>query len=377
LAGSLQPRGKGTWSLIYDLPKGADGKRRQKWTTFKGNKTDAGKELARLVTLHGSSHVEDHNQTFDAFLTRWLHGVELRLSPKTFERYQDIVESVFRPNFGNLKVGNVRPMDIQRLYRYLQESGRVKVRKGQTKGLSAQTVLHYHRLLHKILEDALRWRVIEYNPADAADPPKVTKKQRTALEAEEIVRLLAVAKGTSYYTPILLAVSCGMRRGEILGLKWEDVDLETGAIVVKSSLSETRKGLALKDTKTGRTRIVQAPPFAVKELSRILDETKELVKEELYQNHGLVCHRGDGRPISPDSFSGQWRSVRDTAKLPPISFHDLRHTHATLLLVSGMHPKIVSDRLGHSTIGITLDLYSHVTPAMQDQAANRIEELLG
>lgn len=179
--------------------------------------------------------------------------------------------------------------------------------------------------------------------------------------------------------PVLLAVTTGLRRGEILGLRWEDVNLRTSVLTVRQPLEQTKGGIALKQPKTQKARRTVALPQLSVEALRY--RKKEQAKERLlfgpdYNGHGLVLARADGSPWKPDSFTSSYRSLVRRLGLSHIRFHDLRHTHATQLLRQGVHPKVVSERLGHSTVGITLDVYSHVLPGMQEDAAHRVDVAL-
>lgn len=199
------------------------------------------------------------------------------------------------------------------------------------------------------------------------------------LTAEQVDRLLEAAKGTYLYVPILLAVATGMRRGELLALRWADCDLAGGTISVCRSLEQTKAGLSFKEPKTARSRrVVALPAFAVEALRRHRVEQMEqrLRVGPAWQDYDLVCCREDGTPIRPDSITVLYKAILRRAGLPPVRFHDLRHTHATLLLGQGVHPKVVSERLGHSQIAVTMDLYSDVTLPMQQEAVRKLDALL-
>jgi integrase len=217
------------------------------------------------------------------------------------------------------------------------------------------------------------------NPADALTKlPKVERQPITALTVEQSQRLLEAIRHTTTYWPTLIALATGMRRGEILALRWKNVDLEKGVVRVVESLEQTRKGgLRFKSTKTDKARAVTLPRFALEELQRWKREQAEgLLKLGIRQGGDtLTCGRQDGEPKQPESLTHEFTYLVGRAGVPRVRFHDLRHSHATQLLGSGVHPKIVQERLGHSTITTTMDLYSHVSETMQGDAAARLNEV--
>jgi integrase len=214
------------------------------------------------------------------------------------------------------------------------------------------------------------------NPADGVDSPKVERRKMAALDAAETAQLLAHCRATRMFTPVLLAVMCGLRRGEITALRWGSVDLARGQLSVVESTEQTTKGIRSKETKNGRARTVALPAMVADELRRArVVQAEQLLRVGVRltdQTH--VVAKVDGQPLQPRSLTHEF--VRLSAKaegLPSIRFHDLRHTHATHLLSHGVHPKVAQERLGHSSVGITLDLYSHVLPGMQEDAAAKVD----
>jgi integrase len=207
--------------------------------------------------------------------------------------------------------------------------------------------------------------------------PKVERQPIAVLTVEQSTHLLQAIKHTTTYWPVLIALATGMRRGEILALRWKNVDLDHGVVRVVGSLEQTRKGgLRFKATKTEKARAVTLPKFAVEELRRWKREQAEgLFALGVRQRPDtLVCARQDGDPKQPESLTHEFTYLVGRADIPRVRFHDLRHTHATQLLASGVHPKIVQERLGHSTITVTMDLYSHVSETMQSDAAAKLDQ---
>jgi integrase len=216
------------------------------------------------------------------------------------------------------------------------------------------------------------------NPADAFRKrlPKIERQEMMTLSAEQSVRLLEAVKHTRIYWPVLLALSTGMRRGETLALRWKNVDLERGTLSVMESLEQTKTGIRFKAPKTDRRRVVTLPAFATEALRQLKREQAEelLILGVRQTGENLVCCRADGQPLQPQSLTHQFARLMGRIKdLPRVRFHDLRHSHATQLLLDGVHPKIAQERLGHASITTTLDLYSHVTDTMQSDAAVRLD----
>jgi integrase len=411
MKGHIETRGKGRHRIIIELGTGPSGERLRDRYTFHGTKREADAELVkRLHQLETGTYVEENKLTVAVYLERWLTDyAEPATARRTYLRYREICELHLMPALGTLLLKNLRPMHIQSYYTEALKSGR-RVRRGSVKeegksqvdaaseasapvaggndadeakpvdpGLSAQTVLHHHRVLRTALHQAVKWQVLTVNPADAVSPPRPERKEVVALSQEETVALLAALEGTRLYAPAVIAVTTGMREGEVLGLRWRDVDLENARLQVRQTLQIAKGELFFKSPKTGSgERSIALMPLTVEVLRKHRAEQNELRLRlgSGYMDQDLVLARDDGQPWHPGSFSAEWRkTTRDLGT--PVKFHNLRHTHATLLLANGEHPKVVQERLGHSSIGITMDTYSHVMPSMQEAAADRLEGSLG
>jgi integrase len=294
---------------------------------------------------------------------------------KTLERYAQLVRTHLIPAIGPLLLCKLQPLHIQALYSEKLVSGR----KDGTGGLSPRTVVHLHRILRAALHQAVRWRLLARNPTEAVDAPRAARKEMQALTEAETAQLLASFKKSTLQMPVFIDVLTGLRRGELLALKWDDVALEAGEISVRQSLEQTRTGLIFKQPKTTRSRrTIALPQLAIDALRqhKAAQAAQRLKLGPAYQDHGLVFPKQDGRPWEPDRFSSAFAATVRRSSNKHIRFHDLRHTHATHLLRQGVNPKVVSERLGHSTVAFTLDVYSHVLPGMQDEAARRIDSAL-
>lgn len=377
MRGHIRQRGKKSWSIVLDLGRDPSGKRRQKWHTVHGTKRDAQRELTRLLhSLNTGEYVEPSKLTVGEYLNRWLSDyAKIRVSIRTYERYSEIVRLHLIPSLGNHLLPKLQPLHIQECNSRALESGRIDG-KG---GLSPQTVLHHHRVLSEALHQAVRWQLLTRNPADAVEPPRPKRKEFRAPDEAEIAVLLESTKNTPHHVPIFIAATTGMRMGEILGLRWKDVDLKESIISVRQAIVRTSNGLRFHQPKTlkGR-RLIPLPQITV---DRLGDHRRQRTAECLalgmrLEDTDLVCCAADGTPIDPCTFSKTFASTIKKLGLRKCRFHDLRHGHATQLLRHGIHPKVVNERLGHSSIGITLDVYSHVLPSLQEEAAKKIDAAL-
>jgi integrase len=235
-----------------------------------------------------------------------------------------------------------------------------------------------HRVLKQALGQAVRWELLTRNPADAVDPPKVGWKPMQTYDLPQTADLIEAVRGGPIFIPALLAVLCGLRRGEICALRWRNVDLDAGQLSVVESLEQTKAGLRFKSPKSGKGRTVALSETVVQELRTYrAQRAQESLKLGIgLPDDALVIAHADGSIVQPIYISQQWARLIAKTPLARLRFHDLRHAHATHLLAHGVHPKVASERLGHSEVGITLDLYSHVIPGMQEDAAATVDAAL-
>jgi integrase len=371
MKGHLRERTPGHWAIILDLPDPATGKRRRKWHSFAGNKRQAQIECARLISdMKGGTYLEPSKTTFAQFLEHWLDHVKSQISPRSHERYCEIVRKNIIPALGAIFLSKLRPAQISAFYSKALAGGR---RDGKG-GLAPTTVVYMHRLIKQALGQAVRWELLTRNVADAVDPPKVERGSLSTYDMAQTVKLLDELRGSRLRLPVLLGVMCGLRRGEIVALRWSHVDLAAGKMAVVESAEQTAGGVRYKPPKSGRGRTVALSAMVMTELRQHrLAQAEELLRLGVRASDAtFVYTRQDGEPMQPRSLSQMWSTI--TTTLPRIRFHDLRHAHATHMLAAGVHPKVASERLGHSRVGITLDLYSHVLPGMQEDAAARVDE---
>src|SRR5712691_6332825 len=300
------------------------------------------------------------------YLEQWLSHSKGRVRGKTYDGYRGLIRLYALPVLGAVQLADLRPLDLQGLYSSCLE-----------RGLSGGTVLNLHLVLTQALSQAVRWGLLFTNPAQGAQPPRPRRPERCVVDPALAARILQAVRSTHLELPVAVAIATGMRRGEILALRWSDLDPELTVAHVRRSLQTTGGKLVFEEPKTRRSRrAVDLPGFLRPYLARqIQSQARRKAEAQAWQDLDLVVDRGDGGPCNPDSVSARWHGVCRRRGLPPVRFHDLRHAHATLMLLKGVHPKVVSERLGHASVGITLDTYSHVLPTMQAEAVRAFDEL--
>jgi len=366
MKGHVYKRAPGKFWIVLELGKDQRGRRKQRFVTFYGNKKAADAELLRhLQMMESGFYVEPSTMTVGEYLESWLADhVRHTVTPRSFERYRTIVRLHLVPALGHLTLDKLHPMKIQELWARQLETH-----------LSPTTVRKHHNVLHAALAHAVRMRLLIVNPADAVTPPKPRHCEMMVLEDDGVARLLAAVEGTAIHIPVLLALATGMRRGEVLGLRWLDIDFAAGTLAVRQTIQEAGGERRAQPPKTPKSRrVIALPTVALDALRHHKAEQAEtrLRLGQLYQDHDLVCTQADGSPWWSSGFDHRFREIKKKAGVD-VRFHDLRHTHATQLLRAGVHVKVVSERLGHASIGITLDIYSHVLPSMQEEAAEKID----
>lgn len=330
--------------------------------------------------LRDGTHVDPSQLTVGQFLRTWLDEKQANVAGTTFDGYKIIVEKHLVRGLGKLKLAKLSPVQIQAYYSEALKCGHGGRDKNGRRGgpLSAQTVKHHHRVLSQALRKAVQLQLLTRNPCDAVDPPRPVHKEMPTLDNDQIKVLADAAEGSQIYLPIVLAVLTGLRRGEVLGLRWKDVDLAAGMLSVSQTIEETSKGLGFKEPKSARgRRRIPLPLVAVRKLQSHKAEqaAARLRVGAAYEDHDLVIAEVDGKPFRPSELTYQFTSLAKKLNLKA-RFHDLRHTHITQMLEEGVHPKVASERAGHASVAITLDRYSHVVPTLQEDAAAKIDKRL-
>jgi len=372
------PKGKdgiAHWAIVVDMPRAPGQKRDRKWHAFKGTKKEAEAELRKIVTrLDRGDGFFPSKDRVSQFLDRWIAHVKSEVSPKTYERYCGIVNLHLKPTFGMHLLTRLTSIHLDSAYRQWLESG--SLRGGRP--LSPQTIIHHHRVMHEALSQGVTWGLLSRNVADAATPPKRTRPEIKSLDTQQLGRLLRASDSTRLAAPIFVALTTGVRRGELLALRWSDLDLDSATLSVRRSLEVTRSGVRIKLPKSGRSRAIKLAATTIEILRkhRVAQHAERLQIGPAYGDLDLIFPREDGSIWHPDAFGYRFGSLVKAAGIGHVRLHDLRHCCASLMLKSGVHAKVVSERLGHSTISITLDLYSHVLPGLQEAAAEKIDALL-
>lgn len=313
--------------------------------------------------------------TLSEYLLLWLEHTATRVSPDTFYTYEVAVRKHILPVLGAVPLRELKPLHVQFYLAHALKRGRLDG-KG---GLGKRTAQYHYRVLYEALECAVKLEILFRNPAAAVDPPVPRRKEPRVVPPERVAEFLAAIEDAGIYrVPIFLAFVTGMRRGEILGLRWEDVDLNGGLAVVRQVLKRRAGEFVFDEPKTEKSRrTVSLPEVAVEVLREHKRRQDGRKRAGAYRDYGLVCCRPDGSPIVPSTLTTYFRGwVRRHPEFAGMTFHGLRHTHATLLMAAGVHPKIVSERLGHSSINITLQLYTHSLPTLQKEAAARIDQII-
>ncbi len=366
--GGVTRRKDGSWMARYTVQTPAGRKRK---VIYAKSHEEARSKLAEAIADRDRGLVYDSGGlTVGEYLARWLEdSVRGSVKVTTFQSYGSLVRLHVCPTLGHIKLSALAPAPVQALYRRKLDEG-----------LSPKTVKYIHTTLHRALKQALRWGLVPRNVAAAVDPPRVPTPEITPLSPTQARQLLLSVRGDRLEALYLLAVTTGMRQGELLGLGWEDADLEAGTVRVRRTLTLTRGGPRLTEPKTPRSRrSIRLTASAVDALGRHRErqENERAAAGEKWEERGLVFATRIGTPIRRAKLHAEsWKPLLRRAGLPDTRFHDLRHTCATLLLTKGVHPKIVSEMLGHSSIAITLDTYSHVIPGLGDTAVRAMEDIL-
>jgi integrase len=362
--GSIYRRADGRWEASVSV---GGGKRRRYYAK---TRQEAARKLNEALKAHGDGlPVTSERQTVEKFLEGWLETVKASVRIRTHLRYEQYCRLHLAPYIGKLPLGRLSAQHLQRLYADRRAAG-----------LSATSVAHLHAVIHKALGQAAKWDIIPRNVADLVEKPRMETPEMKTLSPEQARSFLDAARDDRLEGLWVLALNTGARQGELLGLKWDAIDLDRGTVQIRASLQRVSGRYIFAEPKTARSRrqiLVTESVIAALRRHRSAQLEERLRAGSAWCDYDLVFSDRYGQPILATELTrGAFYPLLARAGLPKVRFHDLRHTAASLLLGRGVHPKIVADMLGHSTIAITIDLYSHTTPAMHRQAALALEAVL-
>ena len=380
MRGHIKQRAKGSWSIVIDVGRDPrSGKRQQQWHTVRGTKKEAEAKLRELLhALEKGAYVRPQRITLGEWLEEWLEGyAKMHVTPRTQESYRGVTYRHIIPALGAIPLAELRPNHLQSHYSRALVSGRMD----GTGGLSARSVRYQHRILSQALKHAVAMGLVVRNVAEAVTPPRPQRAKISVLAPVDITKLLEAARETSFYVFFYTLLYTGLRRGELLALRWGNLDLDMASLHVVESAHVLNSGeYVIKEPKTPNSRrTVALPPSLVLLLRQHRADQEKICSQlgRVLTDRDFAFAHLDGSPIKPNAVTLAFIRLIRRSGLPHIRLHDLRHTHATLMLKAGVHPKVVSERLGHAGIGITLDTYSHVLPGLQEAAAERFDEMLG
>lgn len=364
--GSVYQRSDGRWAAAVSLPTG------KRKTYYARTRQDAAKKLREAQNnLEAGLPVAPDRLKFGEFLEQWLASVASTVRPSTHRRYEQYVRVHVQPTLARVPLAKLGVQHLQTVYAERLAAG-----------ASPTSVAHLHAILHRALSQGLRWGLVHRNVSDLVDPPRMARHEMQTLSQEQARTLLEAAEGERLEALYHLALTTGIRQGELLALRWRDVDLGAATLQVRATLTRASGEFVLAEPKTrrsGRTVLLTAGAVEALRSHRARQNEERLrLGSEWDDRWDLVFANEVGRPIEAGNLLRRsfWPLLQ-RAGLPRIRFHDLRHSAATLLLSRNVHPKIVSEMLGHSQIGVTLDRYSHVVPTMQRAATEAMEAMLG
>lgn len=372
MAGQIVKRGD-SWQVRIYLGKDANGKRKYFNKTIHGSKKDAQKFLtAKLREKDLGVFIEPASMLLNEYLDKWLEEVaKPRLRDSTFSSYEAVLKNYVKSKFQSKKLSDIQAYDVQTLYNEMMK-----------RGLSSRTVRYTHNVLLSALNQAIKWRLLNQNPCSLCDLPRLEKTEMKYFSPDETKVFLEIAKESKHYAIFLLAIECGMRPSEYLSLQWKDLDFENKVLTVRRAIAWNRKGGGFKFTEPKTKKSRRSIPISNSTLQVLKSHRRKQLELKFklgneYEKLDLIFATEIGTPLQPKNLLDRhFRPILKVGALPDLRLYDLRHTMATLLLSAGENPKVVSERLGHASIVLTLDTYSHVLPTMQENATNKLENLM-
>jgi len=369
--GSIRKTGDDSWQIKLFICMDSDGRRKNHTATVRGTKKEAEQCLHKVIREQETGiFVDTPTVTLNEYFDRWLETVSrIRTSEVTSSGHEYRYNRYFRKTIGYKRLDKISIFDIQKVYADILK-----------RGIAPQTLRDGHRVLICALKQAVKWNLLSRNPAEYVELPKATRKERRVLNAEECKRFIVASDKIKHGLVFEFALLTGMRPEEFLAVQWGDIDFERSSVQVRRALVRHKKKWSFNEPKTSRSRrTVIIPKSLVHKLIKHKSEQiiQKLNAVNLWHNHDLVFCGEFGAPLTiPNITYRYFRPILQKAELPQIRLYDLRHTHATLLLTAEENPKVVAERLGHSTIVLTLDTYSHVLPTMQKKATDKLEKML-
>lgn len=374
------------YEVRYDAPRDNQGNRVQRYKKF-DRKKDAEKFLADQVSsLNKGTYINPKKKLLCEYLNEWIEERKNQLAPNTYTGYETNIRLHTNPFIGGIKLQDLKAYHIRKLYSQLQKDRTIKVdgEEKELKKLSSTSINYVHRVLHKALDDAYKDELLHKNPASLVSPPPKEKYEAAFLTVEQIRKMLEAFKDDVMYIPVLLTISLGLRRGEALGLQWENVDFENKIIKIRWNYTtihgkpelrrKTKTDSTKKKVAAGRDIVVKDKLLAELKKHR-LEQKKNRARIKEYYKSDFVCTWQDGKPFNPSHTSRSFGQRMEKYGLPKIRFHDLRHSNAALMVGQNVNPKGGSDRLGHS-VEVYNELYSHLERSVQEQIADVIEKTI-
>lgn len=359
MKGHIIKRGS-KYSFVLDIgPHPETGERRQRWFSGYKTKKEAQTELAKKITeINEGTFVEPSKTTLKKYLCEWLEIKKMSVQNSTYDVYKSCINAYIAPTIGMVPLSKLTVMHIQKCYKKMSDMNSAK-----------NTTLLVHRILKTALNLAVKQGILYRNPATTAEIPKAEKSSIQTWTEDEVKTFLLHSQNSRYHIGFILAITTGMRLGEVLGLRWQDVDFKNHTVTINQTVGHDDKIKTSAKTNSSK-RTIPIPLETIEELKkRRLQVNKDKLRQgSAYNDFDLIICENSGGSTRRNTFRRNFLKIIRNAEIKTIKFHDLRHTHATLLLKQGVHPKIVSERLGHSDISLTLRVYSHVLPNMQEDA---------